>query len=141
MAAPPSPDTKRLSDVVIDMLSSGLSDDEILTNLQQAGLPKDKARDVLDTAKAQFTQFTSKKLGGVVEKLTGEKLGKGLEDMKKDLGLQIDFKVMEGKGYTDKKFEEVRAELTSLKSEVTDMKISIDAKLKAALQGNNLSEL
>ncbi len=127
-------DVRKLTDIVLDMLASGLSDSQIIVNLQQSGLPKQKATDVLGAAKKQFQQYSGAKLGSTVESMTSERLQKGMTDIKKDVGLQVDLKFMEQKAYTDKKVDELKTEVESLKSEVTDLKIGIDTKLKTSVQ-------
>lgn len=127
-------DVRKLSEIVLDMLASGLSDQQILINLQQSGVPKQKAQDILTSSKQQFQKYSGAKLGSTVESITSERLQKGMTDIKRDVGLQVDLKFMEQKSYTDKKFEELRIEVESLKSEVTDLKITIDSKLKTSVQ-------
>jgi cell division protein FtsB len=97
-------------------------------------LPKQKAQEVLTAAKKQFRKYAGAKLGSTVEAMTSESLQKGMGDIKKEVGLQMDLKFMEQKSYTDKRYSEIKSEVESLKSEVTDLKIGIESKLKTAVQ-------
>lgn len=127
-------ETTRLSEIVLEMLANNIPDEEIIVNLQQSGLTKQKAQQVLEKAKEGFKEFTGKRIDAIIEKKLSERLDEKIEKIRKEQTLQSDLKFIEHKKYIDKISEGVRAEVASLKSEVGDIRIGTEAALKGVLR-------
>lgn len=121
---------EKLSEIVLDMMGQNVSENEIVTYLQQTGLTLKESQDILAKSKDFFEKSLNERLDNVVDKKVGEKATQKFEQMKKDFELKQDFKLMEQKNYTDKKVNEKMQEINSVKSELVSLKLKEEAELK-----------
>ncbi len=124
------PSEKSLSEIVVQMLSENVPEEEIITSLVQTGVSEDKARKVLEKAKQEFEKFLGKKLEVKVSEIINKKLEDKFDEMRKEFGLKTGFTVSDLKEYSDKKDEELKQELAALKTELGALRIEVEEKLK-----------
>ena len=125
-----SPETKRLSEIVFQMLVENVPEEQIVINLQQLGLDESRAHQVLSKAKQEFENFIEKKLEVSVERIVNEKLDEAEEKKRRQREFQIGLKFDEQKTYTDKSRREVMDEVGHLKSDFTSLRLGVESEMK-----------
>lgn len=131
---PEETEARSLSQIVLNMLAENVPERNIITNLQQAGLSAEKAKQVLEKAKQQFQEFSGREIDRVVEAKVSDAVDRHMTEARREFALQSDLKFTEQKGYVDKRIGELKSEIDALKSEVVGSKIDIDSKIKTALK-------
>jgi hypothetical protein len=116
-------DMIKLTEIVIDMLAQNISDDKIISSLEQNGLDEDTAKAVLTKSKMEFDKTLSERLEAIVDRKMSELSAQKFSDIKRDLSIHEDLKSSEQKEYADRKIEDQKREIDSLKAEMVSIKL------------------
>lgn len=119
----------KLTEIVIDMLAQNISDDKILSSLEQNGLDADTAKAVLEKSKAEFDKTLSERLEAIVDRKMSELSAQKFGDIKRDLSIHEDLKSSEQKEYADRKIEAQKREIDSLKAEMVSIKLKEESDM------------
>ena len=120
----------KLTEIVIDMLAQNISDDKIISSLEQNGLDENTAKAVLLKSKNEFDKTLSERLEAIVDRKMSEISAQKFNEIKRDFSLHEDLKFSEQQQYADRKIESQRSEIDSLKAEMVSMKLREESDMR-----------
>ncbi|MFH0986968.1 MAG: hypothetical protein V1911_02855, partial [Candidatus Micrarchaeota archaeon] len=123
------PEIRKLSEIVFDMISENVPDSVMSSTLQQYGMTKQQAEDVINKVKDEYGKFTGAKLQEVVRKVLEEKFSRRMTELKKEIELREEIKDMEHRKYVDSKAEQIEKEVGILKSHDTELEFDVENRL------------
>jgi uncharacterized membrane protein YuzA (DUF378 family) len=131
------PKTREILDIIFDMLSADVPEENIISMLKQMGLGDEEAQKTLSTAKLKYEALVQSSLSAAVDKLLAKERGElmnrvdaKVDSMRKELLLKADMTAPEAQKYVDNRFSEVDAEISTIKSDLFSSKSDFNSRLR-----------
>ncbi len=129
--------SRKLSDVVLEMITRSVPEDKIITTLVSTGLSESEARRVYEQVKKEYEGYLASKLKLEVHRLFEEEkknfesfLREELRKTEKEILLKTDLKSMERHEVLEKKIEDMKAMVESVKSDLFNFKIQFNSAVQ-----------
>ncbi|GEM_PF-6620345 len=128
---------RKLSDIVLEMITRNIPEDKIISTLVSTGLSETEAVQVYQQVKKDYEGYLGSKLKLEVHRLFDEEkeglqnmIREEMKKMEKQVLLKAELKSMEQKELLEKKISDMKATTDSVKSDLFNFKIQFNSALQ-----------